>query len=250
MKFRRWASGETPRTVTFISDLHLYSDRSNYAEHLSAIDEAIRASELCVWGGDLFDFRWTRLGDEATTIASATAWLRDWLVKYPAKQFVFLNGNHDAHGPLRSAVGKLAQLHDNLISDLDVLRIEDCLLLHGDLIEGSGTRESLAAYRSTWERKPVASPIQSRVYDAAIAIRLHKAAASAAHRHRGTCRKLWQSVSRELEGEVDGVRRVVFGHTHRQLRGFRVGDIEFFNGGATVRHVSFAPVRMTFPLAS
>ncbi len=249
MKFYCCTPSDSPASVTFVSDLHLFSGRSNFERHQTAIEESVERSEMCVWGGDLFDFRWTRLGDEATTLSQAIGWLDGWLQQYPEKQFVFLSGNHDAHRSLAKAVTELAKSRSNFISDLDVIRIHDTLLLHGDLIEGVGTRESLAAYRLSWEQKPVATPIQSRVYDAAVAVRLHKAAASAAHRHRGTCRKLWRCVSRELGDDVHGIRRVVFGHTHRQIRGLRVDNVEFFNGGATVRHVPFAPVQLLFPAA-
>ena len=45
------------RRLTFVSDLHLFSSRSNASEHHDLIGRAIDQSDLCVWGGDLFDFR-------------------------------------------------------------------------------------------------------------------------------------------------------------------------------------------------
>ena len=43
--------------LTFISDLHLFSNRCNASEHHDLIERSIQQSDLCIWGGDLFDFR-------------------------------------------------------------------------------------------------------------------------------------------------------------------------------------------------
>lgn len=246
MEFLAWPTEQTPRSATFISDLHLFSSRSDVDRHRDLIRRSIEESEMCVWGGDLFDFRWTRLACASTTVQQATEWLNDWLEQYPSIPFIFLRGNHDAHASFARALETLAAQHDHFYAGLDALRVSDALMLHGDLIEGEGTRASLALYRESWERRRIAGAMQNRAYDAIVAARLHTAAASAAHRHKVTCRRLWKSVDSELGDEISGVRRVIFGHTHRQIEGLKCGDIEFYNGGAAIRHVKFAPVRIEF----
>jgi UDP-2,3-diacylglucosamine hydrolase len=64
----------------------------------------------------------------------------------------------------------------------------------------------------------------------------------AVHRRRATCIRLLHWMHQQPYQATEGVSRVVFGHTHRKLDGYRVAGIEFFNGGATIRHVPFAPV--------
>lgn len=246
MEFLQWPIERTPAKVSFVSDLHLFSNRCNYESHRELIRQSIDKAEMCVWGGDLFDFRWTRLGDDRATVLESVRWLSHWLEAYPSKQFVYLSGNHDAHATFKLALGQLSSEHANFHCDLDAIRIGDTLMLHGDLLEGAGDRASLAAYRETWRQKPIAGRVQNRIYDVAVSARLHTAAALTAHRHRATCVRLWRSLSSELTDDMLGVHRVVFGHTHRQIQGLRVAKTQFFNPGATVRHVKFAPVTMTF----
>ncbi len=246
MDFLNWPEFKTPGSAAFISDLHLFSRRSNFARHQVAISGAIEQSEMCVWGGDLFDFRWAQLGCDATTVSRSIEWLDDWLVRFPDKPFVFLRGNHDAHAAFATALEQLSRCRENLYCGIDAVRVADTLMLHGDLIEGEGTRASLAKYRESWEARPTAHPFQHRAYDAIVAARLHTAVASAAHRHRRTCQRLWKSIDAELSQEIVGLRRVVFGHTHRHIHAMKLAGIEFYNAGATIRHVKFAPVVLRF----
>jgi UDP-2,3-diacylglucosamine pyrophosphatase LpxH len=247
MEYFQWPIERTPVSATFVSDLHLFSNRSSYGVHRESIERSIDEAEMCVWGGDLFDFRWTRLGDDRATVVESTRWLRDWLERYPAKQFVFLRGNHDANAAFQASLCQLASEYANFYCELDAVRVGDTLMLHGDLLEGAGTRASLATYRDSWRHKPIAGRVQNHIYDVAVLARLHKAAAMSAHRHRATCTRLWRSISSELGGEIAGVQRVVFGHTHRQIRGLKFARTQFFNPGAAVRHVKFAPVNLHFP---
>ncbi len=84
----------------------------------------------------------------------------------------------------------------------------------------------------------------SGVYDLAIATRVHRAAAVAVHRKRSTCLRLMRWMHQQPAPSTEGVQRVVFGHTHRRIDGYRVQGVEFHNGGAAIRHVPFAPVKI------
>src|SRR6056297_1750871 len=52
-----------PLTIAFISDLHLLSSRHDYARHAASVRRAIESCDVCIWGGDLFDFHWSCEGD-------------------------------------------------------------------------------------------------------------------------------------------------------------------------------------------
>jgi UDP-2,3-diacylglucosamine hydrolase len=238
----QWSTEQDLKRLSFISDLHLFSDRCNASEHAELITRTIDDTDLCVWGGDLFDFRWSRMGSERASVSRAIGWLEDWYERFPSKQFIYLDGNHDAHGPFRQALAEWARRRDRFDCGMDCVRIDNVLLLHGDVIEGKGNLDAFADYRGRWENKPVASNVASSVYDMAVAARVHKAAAMAAHRRRATCIRLLRWMHQQPADATDGIRRIVFGHTHRRIDGYRVGDIEFFNGGATIRHVPFSPV--------
>jgi UDP-2,3-diacylglucosamine pyrophosphatase LpxH len=233
-----------PQRLVFISDLHLQSSRSCAEQHRELIAKSISAVDMCVWGGDLFDFRWSRYGE--TAIDHAIDWLETWYQQFPHVQFVFLTGNHDAHAPFAEALSAYSMDRDRFHADLECLRVGDTLLLHGDVIEGDGSTEAFLKYRSDWEGKPVAGSAANRAYDIAIAARLHRAAAMAAHRKRSTSIRLLRWLSHQPEALSDGVERIVFGHTHRRIDGESVGGVTFYNGGAAIRHLPFHPVTIEF----
>lgn len=241
-----WPPEIDVRRLTFISDLHLFSNRCNAVEHHKLIVSSIEAADTCVWGGDLFDFRWSRLENENASVVRALQWLEDWYERFPEKQFVYLQGNHDAHSGFSQAMIRWASRRERFACDLDCMRIKDTLFLHGDVIEGKGNLDAFAEYRGRWQDKRVASRVASGFYDVAIAARAHKAAAMAAHRRKATCLQLLHWMNRQPQHATKGVRRIVFGHTHRRIQGYRLEGIEFFNGGATIRHVPFSPVMIDF----
>ncbi len=232
--------------LTFISDLHLFSNRCNASEHHDLIERSIQQSDLCVWGGDLFDFRWSRLGNESQSVSRAIDWLDQWYSQFPTTDFVFLDGNHDAHLAFSRELTRWSAERPRFQCGLDCMRVNDTLLLHGDVIEGRGCADAFADYRGRWQDKKVAGRMANHMYDVAVAARVHRAAAIAAHRRRSTCIRLVHWMHQQPPESTAGIRRIVFGHTHRRINGYRVSGIEFYNGGAAIRHVPFSPVMIEF----
>lgn len=237
-----WDNQRPVDTLTFISDLHLFSSRSNAEQHRQLIAASIEASDLCVWGGDLFDFRWSRLGNEGKSVDQAIQWLEDWYRQFPTKQFVYLDGNHDAHLVFSRQLAQWSSERERFRCGLDCLRVGQTLMLHGDVIEGRGCPDRFSRYRQKWQEKPVAGAYANRIYDAAVAARAHRAAAAATHRHRNTCLRLLHWMHTQPSDATAGVQQIVFGHTHRRIDALRVDGIQFFNGGAAIQHVPFKPV--------
>lgn len=58
-----------------LSDLHLFSPRSEGFERMAALWDEVTRAEMLVLNGDIFDFRWTCLPDEAATLTAALDWL-------------------------------------------------------------------------------------------------------------------------------------------------------------------------------
>ena len=233
--------------LAFISDLHLFSNRCTANEHLDLIARTVDEADLCVWGGDLFDFRWSRLPSESQSVDAAIRWLQDWYDRFPATEFVFLDGNHDAHAAFSRELASWAGERSRFQSGLNCIRVNDVLLLHGDVTVGKGCPDAFAQHRGRWENKPNAGALANRFYDMAIATRVHRAAAAAAHRRRDTCIRLIRWMHRQPDDATRGVRRIVFGHTHRPLYGYRCQGLEFYNGGAAIRHVPFRPIKLDVP---
>lgn len=272
--------GERVVRVAFVSDLHLLSSRCDYAHHAISVRNAVQSAEVCVWGGDLFDFCWSCEGDGPASRAIAIDWLERWRVEFPEKTFVYLNGNHDAQTEFQTALQRWAGSEadpplppettarsvpsetsvtrapasaDRLpirpgatYVGWDAIRLGDCLMVHGDVIEGNGAAVGLARYRSRWQHERTGVPhppmIRNRLYNAVVSTRLHLATAGVAHRHKNVCMKLMRWIRSQPEWVGEGLQRIIFGHTHRRLGGVRVADYEFFNGGAAVKHVPFEPV--------
>ncbi|MFG0286549.1 MAG: metallophosphoesterase [Rhodopirellula sp. JB044] len=271
----RPGSGNAKRqlTVAFVSDLHLLSSRSNYGEHHGVVRKAVEAADVCVWGGDLFDFCWSCEGDGPTSRRIAVDWLEAWREEFPEKSFVYLTGNHDAQPEFQAALAQWAAPYRSPLSavaaqqysasqpigthelplqpgsvhvGLDALRVGNCLMVHGDVIEGGGSHAGLGRYRSRWhhERTDIHEPpaIRNHLYNAAVSARLHLATAGAVHRRKRVCMRLLRWVRQQPEWLGDGIEQIVFGHTHRRLRGVRIAGYEFYNAGAAVKHVPFEPV--------
>lgn len=249
-------------TVSFISDLHLLSSRHDYGRHEGAIRRAVQSCDVCIWGGDLFDFHWSCEGDGAESRKIAIDWLQAWRDEFPEKCFVYLNGNHDAQAAFQDSLARWAGPHPigdewevgpgSTLACVDAVRIGDCLFLHGDVIEATprwlNRNATLLQYRKRWdhERVGIAKPpmMQNRLYNTAVRARLHLAAAGVAHRRRNVCLRLLRWVGDQPAWVGEGVNKIVFGHTHRRLDAVKIAGVEFYNAGAAVRHVGFAPVTL------
>lgn len=245
-KIQQWLLTKGSNTrFCFVSDLHCFSSRSTVSSYDALIREVIGRNDVCVLGGDLFDFRWSQIGHEEASIEEALSWLNRYYDEFPAKQFVFLSGNHDAHGGFVDRLRQWAETKDRFVCGLDAIIAGDTLFVHGDVIEGGGSDVGFSNYRRSWQAKPIAHPRSSRIYDVAVSARLHKAVAVGVHPRRRTCRRLARWVNRQDKELVSPIRRVVFGHTHRYIGHYRLAGLDFYNGGAAIKHVKFKPVELT-----
>jgi len=242
----QWPPNRDVTQAVFVSDLHLMSTRSTAEEHAFLIEQSVKQSEVVVWGGDLFDFRWSRFRTEHESVAFAIGYLNDWLTNFPNQQFVFLRGNHDASPLFLSHLDRWAEAHERFTVAGDILRIKDAVMLHGDQIEGRGKQARFDRYRQKWAEKKRAALWRFSPYDAIVTARAHKVAAAVAHRNRLTVKRLAKYLELHGLGCDDGIRRVVFGHTHRVVNGYELDGVRFYCGGAAIRHVPFDPVEIPF----
>ncbi len=60
----------------FISDLHLLSQLSVGQIHLGSTKASIKSADAIVLGGDIFDFRWSRMGSLNATLKEPKIGLR------------------------------------------------------------------------------------------------------------------------------------------------------------------------------
>ncbi|MEM9826310.1 MAG: metallophosphoesterase [Planctomycetota bacterium] len=237
-----------PLQVAFVSDLHLFSSRSTATQQHSKIAAAIAAADVCIWGGDLFDFRWSRYSAEAT-IDKATVWLDQWTTPDLRRRFVFLRGNHDVHPAFEQRMLEMTQRSDRWLFYGDAVRVAGTVFVHGDVIEKDHHVDGFCRYRQQWIQMPAAPRWHHPIYDQAIRMRVHRAAAASVHGHRRVCRRLLHWLRRS-DFDHTQVQRIVFGHTHRRLNGRTIDGVDFHNGGAAIRHVPFHPVTLTLEKVS
>ncbi|MCC6509530.1 MAG: metallophosphoesterase family protein, partial [Pirellulaceae bacterium] len=235
-------------TACFVSDLHLLSPRSLAGRWMPAIDAACSDSRLIVLGGDIFDFRWATLGGHLATLAAVRSWLLELLVRHPQSQIVYILGNHDSHPDLQQLLDDLASSYPQLLWRAESYQVADCLFCHGDILD-AGSQAKLKPYRAKFQHERQASRTAHGLYNAAVAMRLHRTIPQLFHRPRATCTRLCELLAINALATEPPVRRVFFGHTHVPVYELPIGQIHYYNPGAALRHMNFAPITFEIDLA-
>lgn len=229
------------RSGVFLSDLHLFSRRSANLDVSSLVDDYRRADQCIILGGDIFDFRWSTIGDLESTFETACTWFEELLANTGDCQVVFLPGNHDCQLPFLNRVQQIAATNQRFTVHQHHLRLADCLFLHGDILDAGTTLEDLERYRRKFDHAQPKPSYMHRLYDVAVALRMHRIIPRYVHLPRATCERLVRTLENLEAIDVTGVRRVFFGHTHVAIDGFKLADRCFFNPGAGLKHMRIQP---------
>ncbi len=89
---------------------------------MPAIESACSDSRLIVLGGDIFDFRWARLGGHQATLAASKQWLGSLIEKHPHATIVYIMGNHDSHPDMCQLLSELAKHIATSCGDQNAIR--------------------------------------------------------------------------------------------------------------------------------
>ncbi len=229
----------------FISDLHLFSRRSHAHLHRTDIFDAAAQANVFVLGGDIFDFKWSTLGSVETTAAAAADWLRELVTPHGGCEFHFILGNHDSHSRFVQQLEQLAHDHQNFQWHPYFVRRDECLFLHGDVLDSDPSHKNLDKQRMTWEREHELGACANWLYDVVVSARLHRMAAHVFQRHKMVLRRIVSYLEAIGHGPENGLRHVYFGHTHRRMADVEYGGLMFHNGGAAIRGLDFriVPIR-------
>lgn len=222
----------------FVSDLHLFSNRSRGQRHLESIREMAARSRHCILGGDIFDFKWTTLRTCEATIDAALHWLHDLSVRVPHCQVHFLLGNHDYHPELIDRLPGLAHEVPNFDWERYYLRLGDALFLHGDVADRKMTTARLEQRRLRFRHEP-RGRLHHRAYDLVVHANMHEVVSRALYPKRRVARRIVSYLHHIGHGPETGVRHVYFGHTHRPVNGFEHAGLVFHNGGAPIGRARF-----------
>lgn len=231
----------------FLSDLHLFARRSKGHAVEARIHESARRAHTMVLGGDIFDFKWSTRPSLEHSIAESISWLEELVSAHPQCAFHFLLGNHDSHPKFVSELDRLAFRLPRLEWQPYVLRLGNCVFLHGDIIDAEPNEATLAERREARDQKRPPPRISHLLYDAVVLTRMHRFAARMAKSQRSILRKLTHYLSEQGLDAAHGVRDVYFGHTHRVVDGVKYGGLTFHNGGASIKGLTFRIIETRLP---
>lgn len=228
----------------FVSDLHMFANRSLAHVYLDRVEQAARGAKSFVLGGDIFDFRWAHHRSTGQAVDAAIAWLARLTSDCPACQFHFLLGNHDYHQAFIDRLDGLQQQTANLAWHRFYFRRNGNVFLHGDVADRVTTAASLAASRAQWLHHKKRGALFSRLYDLVIVSQVHRPVPYMVYRRRTVARRILHYLRDIGQGPEAGVQHVYFGHTHRELSHFRYGGLTFHNGGAPIKGTKFRIVEV------
>ena len=223
----------------FVSDLHLFSSRSQEHRYLEQIREKAAEAGQFVLGGDIFDFRWTTMATIEATVARARHWLHELATSCPYCHFHFVMGNHDYHGLFVQAISNLESKLDNLSWYPHYVRIGNNLFLHGDVIDRRAGIHKMLQRREDHLYREKRGRLANQIYDWAIQRNLHKPIVHYSRTKKTVARRIFQYLEAIGHGPHTGVKNVYFGHTHLAISDYEYKGLLFHNGGAPIEGLHF-----------
>lgn len=231
----------------FVSDLHLFSRRSQAARHETALHAAARKSDALVLGGDIFDFRWSTLSSTEATVAAAIRWLDELVSAHKQCEFHYVLGNHDANQRFVAALHAYSKTVRNLSYHPYFLRMGGSVFLHGDVADRPRIcPDRLRKRREHWGKDERRGEVRNLLYDLAVNVRLHKLCGKVVHPRKRVASRIVSYLHRVGAGPMQGVEHIYFGHTHDALSHYRHEHVTFHNSGAPIAGLQFRIV----PLAA
>lgn len=232
--------GQTRRAGYVVSDLHMFSKRSDFKTHESAIFEHAAKADIFVLNGDTFDFRWTTLPTIDQTVYEAVEWLRNLVASFPKCHFHFILGNHDNNQAFIEALSKLVAKTNNLSWHPYYLKLGDTVFLHGD-VSDKPTMDAagLEKHREEWLLDTPRHPIFHSVYDMIVRVGLHRVAVAAKYPKKRVVRRVLSYLDDVGVTRENGIRHVYFGHTHGAMQNFEYEGIFFHNAGSPMKGLEF-----------
>lgn len=224
-----------------ISDLHLFTHRSDGAHHVDKIRQALAESDFFVLNGDIFDFRWSTFATLDQTLDAAEAWLAEASDCNPRCQVHFVMGNHDCPARFAIRLEELAQRTPNFSWHPSHVRIGSNLFLHGDLPISLQPCDPFHRLPGHIERRK--GRLMNLAYSAVISTRLHLIT-DRFHSPTRCAQRIHRSLMSNRTGLAEGLTDVYFGHVHYIMRDFQYGGLSFHNTGSAVRHLKSKIIRV------
>jgi len=217
-----------------VSDMHMYSRRSESAANVSTIEKKMAESAICVLNGDIFDFRWTILASVPDTVVAAGNWLEEMLSRHPDVEFYYVCGNHDSLPAFRTKLAHLSSRYTNLHWHPYYVKLGPHLFLHGDIVDSVKRNMPIDEYRKRFHGKEKKGLVMNLLYDLLLFSGLHKII-YLVHKEEAVAPVILDYLQSEEGDLLEGVQNIFFGHTHVPFRDFMYEGIAFHNSGSMIR---------------
>jgi len=232
-----------------VSDLHLFARRSQGASHFKSLQDKLADVDILVLNGDTFDFRWSTLADEATTVTAALEWLGALADRHPHCQIHFIQGNHDCLISFRDQLVALTEKLPRLQCHTNELRLGPALFLHGDCANRRMDVAELRRRRARWERSGQSGNLRCAAYRAIDRLGITRRGHEWIFPRERTVRRIAHYLDHASPDWRRQTRDCYFGHTHLPFSGHHFNGITFHNTGSAieVRGMGFNPLFFDLP---
>jgi UDP-2,3-diacylglucosamine hydrolase len=239
----------------FVSDLHLFSRRSNAAMYQQSILSAVEQAHTFILGGDIFDFRWSQRGHLEQTLDNSIHWLKRLMAANPKCHFHYLLGNHDCAQDFVERLDRLCSQTNQMTWHRHHFRLSNCVFLHGDIVDlqrhpRESLHHALDQKRMTSDQRVPPAEWAHLVYDVAVAARVHKVVVQFAKRQKEVLTRIANYLSQYGLSASSGVGDVYFGHTHKCLAAVPFLGMRFHNPGAAIKGLSFRITEVSLQAAN
>jgi predicted phosphodiesterase len=225
-----------------ISDLHLFSPRSNAEAQLRRIKRHLERIDTLVLNGDTFDFRWSMYPSERASIRAALVWLERLAVQFDGRKVHYIFGNRDRIRSFRplieefAARSRVVTLHDSSV------RLGHSLFVQGDCSIPLMNEAKLEAYRDIWRKDRPYGPVNSGLCAIAASTGMGKLLHQYYFPRQATVRRVSHFMDEVSPGWRRGTVDCFFGHTHMPFRNHVAEGIRFHNTGSAIRGMGFQPM--------
>jgi UDP-2,3-diacylglucosamine pyrophosphatase LpxH len=225
-----------------ISDLHLFARRSRGETRFASIRNQLHSTSVLVLNGDIFDFRWSTLGDGKRTLSAAIHWLRGLANDFPNCQIHFVVGNHDCTPAFLEALDELAAMLPRFQWYEYLLRLGPALFFHGDCAHRRMDDHGLSRFREHWQRDFRWSPALATAYEYVDRLGITRRVHEWHFPRRKTVERIAFYLDHVRPGWRKQTRDCFFGHTHLPFSNYEYEGIKFHNTGSAIHNLDFNPV--------
>ena len=228
-----------------ISDLHLFSPRSEGAGLMADLMDEVTKVDVLVLNGDIFDFRWSCLPDQSATIAAAIDWLAALLDDFNGESIHYILGNHDCLGAFSSRLDELVRTHPGFSCHPLRLILNRRLFLHGDCANRRMNEADLMKYRRAWSNHRQRGNLGRTLYKVADATGLSRRFHERHFPEAGTVSRVTHHLDHVLPAWREEIDHCYFGHTHLPFADHSRDGVLFHNTGSGIRGMGFQPLAFT-----